>query len=94
MNTNNNVSNLERNVQIEMSNENVTISEPMKKLEQRFKETMERVAELTEEKQKLEHLVLQLQSETETIGTNRWFLNNCLHFSFIFMLIKLSLFYF
>lgn len=32
---------------------------------------MERVAELTEEKQKLEHLVLQLQSETETIGTNR-----------------------
>ncbi|KAF3424943.1 hypothetical protein E2986_09406 [Frieseomelitta varia] len=69
MNTNNNVSNLERNVQIEMLNENnVTISEPMKKLEQRFKETMERVAELTEEKQKLEHLVLQLQSETETIG--------------------------
>ncbi|XP_076638697.1 golgin subfamily A member 2 [Colletes latitarsis] len=42
--------------------------EPMKLLEQRFKETMERVAELTEEKQKLEHLVLQLQSETETIG--------------------------
>lgn len=30
---------------------------------------MEQVAELTEEKQKLEHVVLQLQSETETIGT-------------------------
>lgn len=89
LNTNNNVSNLERNVQIEMSNENnITISEPIKKLEQRFKETMERVAELTEEKQKLEHLVLQLQSETETIGTNRWLLNNCLHCSFIFMLTK------
>lgn len=41
---------------------------------------MERVAELTEEKQKLEHLVLQLQSETETIGTNRWFLINYLVF--------------
>ena len=47
---------------------NVTAIEPVKQLEQRFKETMERVAELTEEKQKLEHLVLQLQSETETIG--------------------------
>lgn len=38
------------------------------KLEKRFKETMEQVAELTDEKQKLEHLVLQLQGETETIG--------------------------
>lgn len=42
--------------------------EPMKKLEKRFKETMEKLAELTDEKQRLEHLVLQLQSETETIG--------------------------
>lgn len=41
---------------------------PITKLEKRFKETMEKVAELTDEKQKLEHLVLQLQSETETIG--------------------------
>ncbi|XP_071631430.1 golgin subfamily A member 2 [Temnothorax longispinosus] len=41
---------------------------PIEKLEKRFKETMEKVAELTDEKQKLEHLVLQLQSETETIG--------------------------
>lgn len=45
-----------------------SVSEPMKKLEIRFKETMERVAELTDEKQRLEHLVLQLQGETETIG--------------------------
>lgn len=44
------------------------VSDPLKKLEIRFKETMERVAELTEEKQRLEHLVLQLQGETETIG--------------------------
>lgn len=43
-------------------------SEHTKKLEQRFKETMEKLAELTDEKQRLEHLVLQLQSETETIG--------------------------
>ena len=42
--------------------------EPLKKLESRFKETMEKVAELTDEKQRLEHLVLQLQGETETIG--------------------------
>ena len=45
-----------------------SIPEPVKKLEQRFKDTMERVAELTDEKQRLEHLVLQLQGETETIG--------------------------
>ncbi|XP_063983451.1 golgin subfamily A member 2 [Diachasmimorpha longicaudata] len=44
------------------------LSEPLKQLEMRFKETMEKVAELTDEKQKLEHLVLQLQGETETIG--------------------------
>ncbi|XP_046467621.1 golgin subfamily A member 2 isoform X2 [Neodiprion pinetum] len=42
--------------------------EAVKKLEERFKHTMERVAELSDEKQRLEHLVLQLQSETETIG--------------------------
>ncbi|XP_015433389.1 PREDICTED: golgin subfamily A member 2-like [Dufourea novaeangliae] len=60
---------LEENVNEENSDEcNVGVSEPVKQLEQRFKQTMERLAELTEEKQKLEHLVLQLQSETETIG--------------------------
>lgn len=40
----------------------------MKYLEQRFMQTMQDIANLTEEKQRLEHLVLQLQSETETIG--------------------------
>lgn len=49
-------------------NEIPSIPEPFKKLEKRFKETMEKVAELTDEKQRLEHLVLQLQGETETIG--------------------------
>ncbi|XP_076665638.1 golgin subfamily A member 2 [Andrena cerasifolii] len=59
----------EEKVHRETSEEgNAAIPEPVKQLEQRFKHTMERVAELTEEKQKLEHLVLQLQSETETIG--------------------------
>lgn len=40
----------------------------MEQLEQRFKRIMDDVARLTEEKLELEHLVLQLQSETETIG--------------------------
>lgn len=40
----------------------------MKFLEQKFMQTMQDIANLTEEKQRLEHLVLQLQSETETIG--------------------------
>lgn len=40
----------------------------MNQLEDRFKKMMGEVAELTDEKQRLEHLVLQLQSETETIG--------------------------
>lgn len=48
--------------------ESFTIPEPLKKLEVKFKQTMEQVAELTDEKQRLEHLVLQLQGETETIG--------------------------
>ncbi|XP_076757423.1 golgin subfamily A member 2 [Xylocopa sonorina] len=65
----NTASNPEEKSQSEDLNENnVTTPESIKQLEQRFKDTMERVAELTEEKQKLEHLVLQLQSETETIG--------------------------
>lgn len=44
------------------------VPDPLRKLEVRFRETMDRVAELTDEKQRLEHLVLQLQGETETIG--------------------------
>lgn len=37
-------------------------------LEEKFKHTMQDIADLKEEKQNLEHLVLQLQGETETIG--------------------------
>lgn len=40
----------------------------MEKLEDRFTKMIVEVAELTDEKQRLEHLVTQLQSETETIG--------------------------
>nr|CAD7199789.1 unnamed protein product [Timema douglasi] len=40
----------------------------MEQLEERFTRTMKEVAELSDEKQRLEHLVLQLQGETETIG--------------------------
>ncbi|XP_017883110.1 golgin subfamily A member 2-like [Ceratina calcarata] len=68
-NADGNILNSKEDAHVENLNEdNILVSEPVKQLERRFKETMERVAELTEEKQKLEHLVLQLQSETETIG--------------------------
>lgn len=40
----------------------------MKYLEDKVKRTMQNIADLTDEKQRLEHLVLQLQGETETIG--------------------------
>ncbi|KAG5670954.1 hypothetical protein PVAND_001183 [Polypedilum vanderplanki] len=42
--------------------------EALEKLQGRFRRTMLEVAELTEEKQRLEHVVTQLQFETETIG--------------------------
>ncbi|XP_036334443.1 golgin subfamily A member 2 [Rhagoletis pomonella] len=42
--------------------------EAVGKLEKRFTRLMSQVADLTDEKQRLEHLVLQLQGETETIG--------------------------
>lgn len=47
---------------------NIATNEAMHKLQARFKRTMNEIADLTEEKQRLEHLVLQLQGETETIG--------------------------
>ncbi|RZF40381.1 hypothetical protein LSTR_LSTR008811 [Laodelphax striatellus] len=42
--------------------------EAMAKLEEKFKKKMQEVADLSDEKQRLEHLVMQLQGETETIG--------------------------
>ncbi|KAK4880543.1 hypothetical protein RN001_008689 [Aquatica leii] len=40
----------------------------MRHLEEKFTRTMADIANLTEEKQRLEHIVTQLQDETETIG--------------------------
>ncbi|KAI4464741.1 golgin subfamily a member-related [Holotrichia oblita] len=40
----------------------------MKQLEEKFTRTMQEIADLEDEKQRLEHLVMQLQDETETIG--------------------------
>ncbi|XP_072162605.1 golgin subfamily A member 2-like [Bemisia tabaci] len=42
--------------------------EAMAKLEEKFRHKMKELADLSDEKQRLEHLVMQLQSETETIG--------------------------
>lgn len=42
-------------------------TEAMGKLEEKFVNLMKEVADLNDEKQKLEHLVIQLQAETETI---------------------------
>lgn len=42
--------------------------EAMYRLQERFTKTMSEIADLTDEKQRLEHLVIQLQGETETIG--------------------------
>lgn len=46
----------------------IATEEAVEKLQQRFTQLMTQCADLTEEKQRLEHLVMQLQSETETIG--------------------------
>ncbi|XP_058979726.1 golgin subfamily A member 2-like [Musca domestica] len=46
----------------------IATEEAVEKLQLRFTQLMGQVADLTEEKQRLEHLVMQLQSETETIG--------------------------
>ncbi|XP_066258527.1 golgin subfamily A member 2-like [Euwallacea similis] len=51
------------------TNENVLDKENvMKYLEEKVKRTMQEIADLSDEKQRLEHIVLQLQGETETIG--------------------------
>lgn len=50
-------------------NKNVLDKEnAMKYLEEKVKRTMQEIADLSDEKQRLEHIVFQLQCETETIG--------------------------
>ena len=57
------------NLRLDMNpREYESVKSAMEKLEDRFTRTMKEVADLTDEKQRLEHLVLQLQGETETIG--------------------------
>ncbi|XP_022902232.2 golgin subfamily A member 2-like [Onthophagus taurus] len=51
-----------------LDNENISQKDAMKQLEIKFTKMMEEIANLEDEKQRLEHLVLQLQDETETIG--------------------------
>lgn len=50
------------------SNSHIPTEEAMEKLQERFTRTMSDIADLTEEKNRLEHLCTQLQGETETIG--------------------------
>jgi hypothetical protein len=68
--------------------ESESVKSAMEKLEDRFTRTMKEVADLTDEKQRLEHLVLQLQGETETIGKIPlpfcvWLLETCIPFNFL-----------
>lgn len=58
----------------------------LQQMEEKVKKTMNEIAVLDEEKQKLEHLVLQLQGETETIGK--------IFFSFMLLLLAFPLFFY
>ena len=40
----------------------------MRKIEQKLKQAMQRIADLTSEKEQLEHIVVRLQDETDTVG--------------------------
>lgn len=52
----------------ESNNElNISIHEAMLKLQDRFLRNMKEVADLSDEKHRLEHIIMQLQSETDTI---------------------------
>ena len=46
----------------------IATTQAMEKLQERFTRTMSEIADLNDEKQRLEHLVMQLQGETETVG--------------------------
>lgn len=55
-------------VEIDRHENTLNKENAMKYLEEKVKRTMQEIADLTDEKQRLEHIVLQLQGETETIG--------------------------
>uniref|UniRef100_T1IVN4 Golgin subfamily A conserved domain-containing protein n=1 Tax=Strigamia maritima TaxID=126957 RepID=T1IVN4_STRMM len=50
------------------SSEYENMKDVLSRLEERFKKTMQEIAVLSDQKQELEHLVTQLQGETDTIG--------------------------
>ena len=56
-----------------MHNSYLSLQRAMEQLQARFTRTMSEYAELSDEKQKLEHLVMQLQGETETIGKREFY---------------------
>ncbi|XP_013784267.1 golgin subfamily A member 2-like [Limulus polyphemus] len=56
----------EKNVVLKEDHESLKNS--MKQLEEKFTKTMDQIAELSDQKQQLEHLVTQLQGETDTIA--------------------------
>lgn len=60
------MSSIDVEINDENSNENSKVR--LQQMEQKLKKTMNEIAKLDEEKEKLEHLVMQLQGETETIG--------------------------
>lgn len=77
------------NLRVEVNpREYESVKAAMEKLEDRFTRIMKEVADLTDEKQRLEHLVLQLQGETETIGKITlsfcvWLLETNIAFNFL-----------
>lgn len=50
-----------------------SLRKAMEQLQVQFTRKMSQIAELNDEKQRLEHIVMQLQSETETIGWYNFF---------------------
>ncbi|XP_022256148.1 golgin subfamily A member 2-like [Limulus polyphemus] len=52
---------------IVLKEDHESLKNSMKQLEEKFKKTMDQIAELSDQKQQLEHLVTQLQGETDTI---------------------------
>lgn len=59
---------IQSTIPYENGSNSMPLQDALEKLQGRFRQTMNEVAELSEEKQQLEHLVTQLQFETETIG--------------------------
>ncbi|XP_076316404.1 golgin subfamily A member 2-like isoform X2 [Tachypleus tridentatus] len=57
-----------RESNVVLKEDHESLKNSMKQLEEKFKKTMDHIAELSDQKQQLEHLVTQLQGETDTIA--------------------------